>query len=397
MILWLLVVGAHAMSLDEARGLAEAQALEVAAAEARADEAGALAWAAMGYALPSVTGFADYSIGSGQTAFGFERPILDQLGVGVRGSWRLIDPSGWVAAAGARRSARGQQAMLDWARLTARSQATAAYAEVLAAQEVVAAWERSLEDAERQESASASLVEAGLRPPADRAQAVAAREGARASLIASQGELTVRCAELQGLLNQEVTGTCALEPVEWGEPASATAEHPALVAAREARAAARAGKASASLGLAPSVSFTGTAANYWVSDTSGFGWNAGVGVSMPLFEGSTNLADIAASSARARQADTASSTQERDLSVLRISSEARLRAAQAGVEALQEALASAEEGLRLVDERYRAGLDGIAEWLAARRQRDLAAISLAEGHGSLGRAVAEVEAAHGVW
>lgn len=395
MVLWLTLGSAQALTLEEARERAEEHAVEVQLSEAAADASRAYAWELIGAALPSVVGSFDFSTGSGLTSFGFQRPVSNQFGLGVSASWRLIDPSLWFAAASARRTADGQQAMLDWSRLIARSQATAAYARALGAEEKVAAWERSLEDAERQAAAARSLVASGLRPAADAAQAEAARLGASAGVIASVGERIALCAELQGLLLLPVTGECELVPTEFLDPGEPAAEHPALVASREALSAAETARSAAIAGFAPTVDVFGTAAQYWVDDSKGMGWNAGVGVDLPLFQGTSQMARVRAASADTRGAQASLAGQERDLDVLRISAEARLAAARASVEALRESLVSAEEALRLVDERYTAGLQGITDWLQARRQRDLALIALADGRAALGVAVAELEAAVG--
>lgn len=391
----LLAAGAFAMDLDEARALAEARAFEVVQAQADAEEARARVGLAWSGTLPSVVGFADYTIGAGQTAFGFERPILDQFAIGVQGSWRLVDPSVWAAAGAATHNKRGFDALLDWARLTARTDATTAYAGALAAGEVVEAWQRSFDDAERQEDAVVSLAEAGLRPRADAARATAARAAARAGLVTAEGEQQARCAELQGLLRVEVTGQCDLAPVEWASPEPSAGEHPVLTASREALAAARATRTSAYLDYAPTVDVVGSAGEYYANDTRGPGWSAGVGVDLPLVVGGSRAASLRVARAQADEAEHGLDQTVHDLEVLRISAEARLRSATASVASLEESVASADEALRLVDERYSNGLEGITEWLEARRQRDTAAIALARGRASLGQAVAALEAAQG--
>lgn len=394
-VLWL-VASAWALDLDEARALAERQALEVQAAEARADAAGADAWASTGASLPSVTAFFDYSLGAGQTAIGFERPIADQYALGLRGAWTVLDPAQWAAATAARRTARGERAVLDWARLTARTEATAAYAEVLAASEVVEAWERSLDDARRQVEAVRSLVSSGLRPPVDEARAVAARDRIRARFVTAEGDLEARCAALQGLLELGITGSCDLEPVQWTVPDAAPPEHPALVASREALAAARTRGAAAGLAFAPTVGVSAQGAQYVVEGSAtGYGWSVGLEADLPLVIGTTRFARLASAQARAREAEAGLGAQERDLEVARIAAEARVQAARASIEALEAALRSAEEALRLTDERYRAGLEGISAWLDARQARDAAAVELAQGRAELGRAIADLEAARG--
>ena len=104
------------LDLDEARRLAADRALEVSLARWDAEGArGAFAqWT--GAALPSITGFFDVSTGAGRTAFGFDRPVATQWGLGVSASLGLVDPATWAAAVAARRSQRGQEATVAWAR-----------------------------------------------------------------------------------------------------------------------------------------------------------------------------------------------------------------------------------------------------------------------------------------
>ena len=89
--------------------------------------------------------------------------------------------------------------------------------------------------------------------------------------------------------------------------------------------------------------------------------------------------------------------QRKDVDALRLAGQARLAAARARLESLEAALGSADEALRLVEERYDAGLEDISVWLQARRTRDLAAVAFARGQADLGRAIAEVEAALGAY
>ncbi|TNE92717.1 MAG: hypothetical protein EP330_00740, partial [Deltaproteobacteria bacterium] len=169
--MWLWLTLAHAMDLDEVRARAVEAAIAVETAEARRTMANSQAWSAVGDTLPSVTGFASVSTGQGFTSFGFERPVQTQTGVGARGQWVLLSPQRWAAAAAARQDLRGQSAMLEWARVDARREATARYAAWWSASRELAARDTAAEDAARAAEAVEALVVAEIRPAAEGARA----------------------------------------------------------------------------------------------------------------------------------------------------------------------------------------------------------------------------------
>lgn len=398
MIALIFALSAWALGLDEVREIAVREAVEVEMSEARVDAARADAWVATGQALPSVAGFVDLSAGAGMTSFGFERPTRTVLGIGVSARWQVVDPATWAAAAAARGSARGQEAMLRWTRSEARRQATSAYAQALAAEEVRRAWAGAALDAEEARSAVEALVGAGLRPSADLSMARADAARIRARLAWAEAEQAARCAALQGLLRQEVDGRCELVPVDWGPPAPGPGRHPALDAAQEALAVARAQRTASTWALAPTAEAWASRARYEVGGADGGpAWNAGVGVDVPLAAGGAGHSARSAERARVREAEVELEAQERTLAVARFAAEARLGAARTSVEALRESQQAAEVALRDVDERYQAGLEGVITWLAARRARDEASVGLAEAGAVVGEALAEVESARGVW
>jgi outer membrane protein TolC len=105
---------------------------------------------------------------------------------------------------------------------------------------------------------------------------------------------------------------------------------------------------------------------------------------------------VRAASAAQRRAQAELDNQERALAVSQVSADGALQAALAGLEARQQALVAAEEAWSQVDERYRAGLSPIADWLAARRGLQNARVGRARAQAAVGVAVAELEAARGV-
>lgn len=394
-----LASAAWALDLDEVRGAAVSQSLAVERAAAQAEAARADAGVALSSAFPSVAGFVTANTGAGFTAFGFPRPVQNQYGVGVQASWTVVDPSGWAAAAAARRSAEGQEAMAQWAMVQARREATLLYTATLGAQAEREAWGRAVEDAQEATRATASLVEAGLRPSSDLAQIRAAEANARGRLADAEGRATARCAELMGLLREPAIGPCSLEPVlDLQAAPQPPGPHPALAAATAAKLAGRSSLRSAYLSYGPSVDLSATAAQYLVTGGEpGPGWSAGVSMSVPLIASGAGVQAWKGADAELRDATLALEAQERALEVAQLSAQAQLDAARASLAARRAASEAADEALRQVDERYQAGLAGVTEWLDARRVRDDAAAALAQSEAALGAAVAELEAATGVW
>jgi outer membrane protein TolC len=390
---------ASALTLDDTRAKATERALEVAAAEARAAEARGLVWTAAAGGLPRVDLFASGSVGSGLTSFGFERPVATQAGLGVTGAWTLIAPSSWAAADAARHSRRGADALLAWARVTARRDATTAYADLAAAVALERVWTDAATDADEAARAVEGLVAAGLRPEAEAVRSRARAATVRARALQSRADVVAACAAAQILRREPVDGACTLDddaPVD-APPAPATGDHPAWVAADEALAAASLRRASAWLSRAPTVAATGTAAHYLAGDAAGFGWSTGVEARMPVLSGGAGVGALVSAGAARDDAQIAREAQRLALDAAVVTAQARFDAAEASLAALALAVDAADEALRLTEGRYRQGLDALEAWLDARAARDDARAAYALGQAARLRAVAELEAARGVW
>lgn len=401
MLLWLaaLVPGLAAeLDLEDARIRADEQAVAVEIARAETEAAEARARAAVGQSLPELTAFADVTLGRGYTPFGFERPIPWQAGAGVRGSWALLHPTRWSAARAARRTARGQAALLDWTRAQARRDVTSAYAEVQAATRVAEGLTRSAEDARQAADAVSELVAAGLRPPADASRARADAEDLAAQAAVASGERVAACARLQAVLVQTIDGDCAVRPVAWvdQEPGTADGTHPAIEAATQAALAARSQSSAATWTHLPSLTANGTAAEYVVPERSGPGWSATLSIGVPLTWPTRGAAEITAAQADALRASLQRTRARQDLEVSRVSAEARWQAARRTLAARQSGLRAATDAWERVDARFTQGLVDLTTWLDARRSRVDAELSLARAQADLGIALAELELARGV-
>lgn len=388
-----------AFTLEEARDAAVEQSLSVERARATVAAAEADALMALAGGLPAITAFGSASTGAGLTAFGFPRPAQNQGALGARGSAVLLSPSLWAGAAAARRSVEGQEAMLQWAMVEARRQVTVTYTAALGAQARAEAWRRSAQDAQAAADATASLVNAGLRPASELTRLRAELASAEAEALAAEGDAIALCAALQGLMRAEITGQCSLSPTSLGDPEAADGDaHPAIVAARSALAAAEAQRTGATLGLGPTVTANGSVARFQVTGVEpGVGWSAGVEATQPLFVGGQGVAERRGAQAAADAANVELAQAEQDLEVARASALARYRAAAASAEARRVALDAAGDAFADVDARYEAGLVSLTDWLDARRARDAAAVSLALAEAALGAALAEREATTGVY
>lgn len=394
----LLLSLALAVDLDTARDRATDAAIGVATAQAQASAARGNAWVSASGALPSVELFAAASSGAGLTSFGFERPVANQASFGVTGSWTLINPAAWASADAARHTVRGRRAMLDWARVTARRDATVAIADLWESIGVRDALDTATTDAERAAAAVESLADSGLRPPSEAARSRAAAAALRAQLTAAEGQVAGRCAALQALLRDAVDGQCTLDEPAVGQPQDGLSDHPAVVAAREALAAAKAQRASqGTVGRLPTLGATGTAGHYYAGGNDGFGWSAGLQASLPIVSGGALIGQAQSATAARDEAELALEDQQLQLTSAGVAAQSTWVAASASVDALELSLDAAEEALRLTDSRYRQGLDSLEAWLAARRVRDDAAVALASGRAAHLRALAELESVRGVY
>lgn len=373
------------------------EAIQVELSLAAADQARGEASAWTGRALPALAVFSQVGMGAGFTPFGFERPIPWQAGFGVRGSWTVVDPSGWAAATAARRTARGRDALVAWSRAQARRDAAVRYAEAWSADRAATQLDRAATDARTAEEAIAGLVDAGLRPAVDRARARSDALDLEAQAAAARGDAQAACARLQGLVGAQVTGRCVLSEPPTDLPRAGPDRHPALIAAEEAVDAARSSADQARYSYLPSLSADGTAAQYIVPDRgNGLGWSANFTLEVPLTIGTTGPGELAGARAEQRRARGELVSQERELASAAVGAQASLRATQQALAARRGGLAAAEEAWERTNDRYEQGLDDITAWLTARRAFIQAGVALAYARAAVVAAIAEVEGVRGV-
>lgn len=391
-------VHAAPLTLEAAREVAVSQAIAVEQAAAAADRAQSAARGVRAGALPSVTGEAGASFGSGFTAFGFPRPVQQQYSVGVGAAWTVVAPSTWGAASAARRTAEGTVAMAEWARLEARRQATTAFTAALAAEREAEAWERSSTAASRIAEVVQELVDRGLRPPAEAARARADAAAAQAERATAQAAATARCAELLALLRRldGPAPQCELVAPAPQVPLEAPPAHPALTAAALALDAATSTRSSAVGGFLPTLDLDAGAAWYRADDGGGPGWSASADLAVPIFASGLRAAELDAADAALVEARLTLEGERLRLVAALASAEVRHTAAQEALQAREEAVTAARAAQELVQARYQTGVDDLTTLLQARQAWEQAAVARARAEAELGAALAALEAARGV-
>lgn len=387
------------LSLHEARRRAAEQALEVERARAQEAVARAQVGEAWASSLPSLVAFGTGSLGAGRGSSGFDRPMDLLLGAGLSGSWTLVDPAAWSAAAAARQSAEGRAAMLDWAVVEARHQGSAAWIAAATAQAELAAWRQAERDAEEASRAVAARVEAGLLPAVDGARAEAELRQLRLRRVQAEGRQAQACATLLGLLREEPSARCLTEelPASPPPPEAGPATHPAVRAARASLGVSEAQLRAARFERLPSLSASGTV-GAWKADDEPFapGWSSGLAVELPLVRGGAVLAGERRAGHQEEAARAELALQERDLAVARLAAEARRASAEEALRAARASEEAAEQALELSAARHAAGLEPLVDLLATRRARDQARAARVQAQGEALLALAALERALGV-
>lgn len=257
--------------------------------------------------------------------------------------------------------------------------------------------------AERAEAQRANILEitrkrvaAGLDTRVELREAEGAVPQARLALTQAQSAQALAIHQLAALGGRGADAYAAIArpqlnldaalPLPAKLPVNLLARRPDVIAARARVEAADAGKRAAKAAFYPSVSLTAFAgfASFSLSDLLGaksFGYGAGPGLSLPLFDGGRLRAQYRGSEATLDQA-----VANYDDTVVRAVHQAAdqlslIDSLSAELEQQRQSLDAAEEAYRLAEERFRAGLAGYltvlnaeTEVLNERRQRvDLSA------------------------
>ena len=247
------------------------------------------------------------------------------------------------------------------------------------------------------------MVREGKRPDVDRLKVVEQLEGARARLESVRANETKVRAMLLGLMGKDPSQPARFDPLSPDEPRLTVdvaqlrdaVDHASPVRQAELRVA----QAGAKKAIARSAFFPRLAARANIMEhasPSRVGpdetWEISLGVSMPLFEGGSRFAGMAAASHGKAAA-------ERKLESVRLQAEAALEDAYAQFTAAQARLTAArarkqagDEAARIEQIRYDTGAGTIEDLLRARDRAMLASASLAQAWGDLYTAAARINA-----
>jgi outer membrane protein TolC len=402
-VLWLAGMGMLAAAAQSPEPLtlrqAIAQALgenpEAAAAKAGVDEAHAGTALARSALWPQVSMTEDISRGDDPVyAFGtrlrqqrftqanfavdsLNRPEpIGNFSSRIAGGWQLFDT--FVSERriqGARKMEQSAAAQAGAVDQKIVFSVVAAYQQVLYAERQAATARHELASAEALLKSADDHVRAGLAVESDRMAAQVHRAARQQALLAAEGERDLAWASLRLAMGTPQLETTALAPIEaHSYPASTLADELAqaaknrkdLVAMNAASQAQTTATSAARLALGPRV----TAYGNWENDrntlasSGGSNWGAGVQIGIDL-QPMAKRAQLAAAEAAERRtaAQLESYRQQIRLQVSQAHTQ-RAVAAQS-METAQAAVDQAAEGLRIVKNRYEAGLATITDLLRA--------------------------------
>nr|WP_167954243.1 TolC family protein [Sphingomonas jejuensis] len=353
------------------------QEATVAAAEARARQAGVRPNPSLSLEVENFAGTSPYT---GLDAHETTLVVGQTLELGGKREARVAAARADVSAA----RARQEQVLVQYAADLAEAYATA---EAAVARRALAI--EAVELAEVDARTARLLVENGREAELRRVQANAELERARAGLVQAQAEEAAAFARLTAAAGSPVAfdslaGSLLSRPLL---AVTATTDAPAVSTARAERAAADARVRSEARRAIPDVTLSGGVRRFGERDATAL--VAGVSVSLPLFDrnrGATEAAraELRAAEARVLRAQADAEAERRAAGVERDAADARLQATLSGEQAAAEAYRLARIG-------YEAGRLPLLELTAARR-------ALVEARGStidirLARVRAEAEAA----
>lgn len=252
--------------------------------------------------------------------------------------------------------------------------------EVVQAYESVLFAEREISVAEHeQETATALLgtvadhVNAGLAVESDRMSAEVNVAARKQELIAAQGDLEVAWAQLRMAMGETELQALPLRPIEPHtfpaetldeELATAAKTRPDLAALREAQAAQATAVGAAKSSFGPHVSAYGN----WEEDRGSFtgsggnNWVAGVQIGIDILPFGKR-AELARESAMKQRADAQVATYQQQVRLAVSEAEIHRKSAELSMETARAAMNQSAESLRILRNRYTAGLATITDLL----------------------------------
>jgi outer membrane protein TolC len=399
--LFLLLVGAMAASAQEpltlrqAIGLALGQSPEAAMARAESQDANAAASQARTQLLPQINFTEDISRGDDPVyAFGtrlrqrqftqadfalnaLNRPQpIGNFSTQFSGSWVAFDSFKtqreirradlFKKSAGSSAKAADQQIVLRVVR---------AYQSVLYAQREIAVARHEQETAAALQASVEEHVKAGLAVESDRMSALVNGAARKQELIAAQGDLELAWAELSEAMGAPDLKPTELKPIEprafparplEEEIAAAARTRPDLAALGEAQAAQASALGAAKSDFGPRVSAYGN----WEEDRGSLGsaggnnWVAGVKIGIDILPAGKR-AQLARESAAKQRIDAQLAAQQRHIRLEVSQAHIHRQTAQLSLETARDAMDQSAESLRILKNRYGAGLATITDLLRA--------------------------------
>jgi outer membrane protein len=282
-----------------------------------------------------------------------------------------------------------------------------AYFAARANKELVDVARETLDDQNKHLLQVQGMVLAGTQPPIALAQQKAAVANATVQLITSQNGYETSKAQLNqaagiaGGTDYDVSDH-DLEPVaDEDQPletlvAKALVTRPELSVLAKQRQAAEATLSSARGTYGPSVAASAGVTDVGVKlDQLVPNWNAGVGVTWPVFQGGLTRGLVHQAEAGIESVDAQQSVAEAQVRLDVDSARLAVRAAKATIGAVNDALSSAREQLRLAEQRYATGVGSIIELNDAQVTYTTAAAQVVSARYGLATARAQLLAALG--
>jgi outer membrane protein len=282
-----------------------------------------------------------------------------------------------------------------------------AYFNARAAKELVDVARETLDDQNKHLAQVQGMVQVGTQPPIALAQQRASVANATVQLITAQNNYETSKAQLDqaaglpGGTDYDVSDQDMAPLADEDQPldalvTKAIAARPELATLVKQHEAEEATLSSARGGYGPSIGASAGVSEVGLSlDQMVPNWNAGVALTWPIFQGGLTRAQV-----RQAEASLDSIDAQRSLEVLQVrldvdSGRLAVRAAKATLGAVEDALTSAREQLRLAEQRFSTGVGNIIELTDAQVSYTAAAAQVVQARYGLASARAQLLAALG--
>jgi outer membrane protein len=377
---------ASSLTLDDAITTARAHQPQIIQARAQVDAADARADESHATLMPQVTGNANFGLSArsssaitgttGGTTGTFNSGLNDSYSAAIGASWLLWDfqqaRNRWHAAEA---NAAAQAADAQTTDLTVILDVRTAFFDALAAKALVKVSDETLANEQAHLSQTETFVKVGTQPPIALAQSKTNVANARVALITAQNGYDTARAQLN--LQMGVVGPIDYDVVdteipsingEDGAPESlvdaAFRARPELAAFLQSIRAEELTLAATEHNWLPSFSIATQVSDSGATTSGGsnvLAWTAGLSLSWPIWLGGAQQAQVREARANLVVIRSQEDALRQSVRLQVVQAQLAVRAAKAGLDASNEALANASEQLRLAEGRYQAGVGNIIE------------------------------------